>query len=176
MHHRSLGGDRLQSSENQLWWSSQRVKPWRTLRSRTVNHITFQSVQTLHFTAADEPSVTLHQGTWTLVANRNGEQIMITAPDTRRQMALSQPAPAKRRIKHKSQRVNWTPKGEDHPKAKLSETDVLEMRELFNDKSYRKDFGSDHQILMDFAKIYNIHYSTAYKIVHGQSWKHLNNV
>ncbi len=101
---------------------------------------------------------------------------MITAPDTRRQMALSQPAPAKRRIKHKSRLVNWTPKGEDHPKAKLSETDVLEMRELFNDKSYRKDFGSDHQILMDFSKIYNIHYSTAYKIVHGQSWKHLNNV
>jgi predicted transcriptional regulator len=28
---------------------------------------------------------------------------------------------------------------------------------------------------MDFAKIYNIHYTTAYKIVHGQSWKHLNN-
>ncbi len=176
MHHRSLGGDRLQSSENQLWWSSQRVNPWRTLRSRTVNHITFQSVQTLHFTAADQPSVTLNQGTWTLVANRNGEQIMITAPDTRRQVAVVPPAPAKRRIKRRSRLVNWTPKGEDHPKAKLSETDVLEMRELFNDKSYRKDFESDHQILMDFAKIYNVHYTTAYKIVHGQSWKHLNNV
>jgi len=176
MHHRSLGGDRLQSSENQLWWSSQRVKPWRTLRSRTVNHITFQSVQTLHFTAADEPSVTLHQGTWTLVANRNGEQIVITAPDTRRQVALGLPAPVKRRVKHKRRPVDWAPKGEDHPKAKLTESDVLEMRELFNDKSYRKDFESDHQILMYFAKIYNVHYTTAYKIVHGQSWKHLNNV
>ena len=50
-----------------------------------------------------------------------------------------------------------------------------EMREIFNDKSYRKYFGSDHQILEEFAKIYNIHYTTAYKIVRGQSWKHLNN-
>lgn len=165
----------MQSSENQLLWSSQRVNPWCTLRSRTVNHITFQSVQLLNFTAEDQPSITLSQGTWTLVANRNGEQIMITAPDTRRQLQMVQPTPAKRHIKRRGRMVDWAPKGEDHPKAKLSEADVIEMRELFKDVSYRKEFESDHQILMDFAKIYSIHYSTAYKIVHGQSWKHLNN-
>lgn len=165
----------MQSSENQLSWSSQRVKPWRTLRSQPVNHITFQAVQLLNFTEADRPSITLNQGVWTLVANRNGEQIMITAPDTRQHLRSAAPAPVERRVKKRSGRiVNWAPKGEAHPKAKLTEGDVREMRELFKDDSFREEFQSDHGVLMELAKIYNIHYSTVYKIVNGQSWKHLN--
>ena len=141
-----------------------------------MDHITFQSVQLLNFTAADDPHISLNQGTWTLVAHRNGERIMITAPDTRCQVQKLFPTPSKRQVRRKGRIVDWAPKGEEHPKAKLTEADVLEMRELFKDKSYRKEFDCDHQILMDFSKIYNIHYTTAYKIVHGQSWKHLNNV
>lgn len=166
----------MQSSEKRLSWSSQRVKPWCTLRSQPVNHIAFQAVQLLNFTEADQPYISLDQGIWTLVANRNGEQIMITAPDTRQQLENVAPTPVKRRVKRRRGRiVDWAPKGEEHPKAKLTEGDVREMRELFKDNSFRQEFDSDHKVLMEFAKIYNIHYTTAYKIVHGQSWKHLNN-
>lgn len=140
-----------------------------------MNHISFQPVQLLNFTEADQPCISLDQGVWTLVATRNGEQIMITAPDNRHQLQQVAPRPVKQRVKRRGQINTWAPKGEEHPKAKLSEADVMEMRELFNDKNYRAEFQSDHKVLMDFAKIYNIHYTTAYKIVHGQSWKHLNN-
>jgi len=138
-----------------------------------VNHIAFQAVQLLNFTEADQPCVTVDQGIWTLVANRNGEQIMITAPDMRQRMSPIQPVLVKRQGRKQPRSFNQILKGEEHPKAKLTAQDVTEMRELFKDKSYRSEFGSEHKVLMEFAKIYNIHYTTAYKIVRGQSWKHL---
>ncbi len=98
---------------------------------------------------------------------------MITAPDTRAQMNSVAPAPVRRRLKKHGRIVDWALKGEEHPKAKLTDGDVLEMRELFKDRAFREEFKSDHKILTEFAKIYNIHYTTAYKIVNGHSWKHL---
>jgi len=66
--------------------------------------------------------------------------------------------------------------GEAHAKAKLTEQDVREMRELFNDKGYRSTFKSSYEMYLDLAKTYKVHYTTAYKIINGQSWKHVANV
>lgn len=140
-----------------------------------MNRIEFSSIQLLSLTESDNPTITLDQGMWTLVANRNGEQIMITAPDVRNQLPKTQPVSYQRRVKKNRRKVDLIPRGEDHPKAKLTEEDVREIRNLFVDPDYRREFDNDHQVLIDLAKVYRIHYTTVYKIVNNQSWKHIIN-
>jgi hypothetical protein len=141
-----------------------------------MNRIEFRPIQLLSFTEADQPNITLEQGVWTLVANRNGEQIMITAPDNRKSLYKAQPVSHARQVKKKKTRkTDLISRGENHPKAKLTESDVRELRNLFNDPDYRREFDSDHQVLMDLSKVYGIHHTTVYKIVNNMSWRHLAN-
>jgi len=141
-----------------------------------MNRIEFRPMQLLSFTEEDQPSITLDQGMWTLVANRDGEQIMITAPDNRKSLYNAQPVSQARQVKKKKARkMDLVPRGENHPKAKLTESDVREIRSLFNDPGYRSEFNCDHQVLMDLSKVYGIHYTTVYKIVNNVSWRHLTN-
>lgn len=140
----------------------------------------FKAVQLLQLGEADNPSVRLEDGTLTISANRDGDQILITTPVPRTfELAkqTSPPTPVKRVIKATRRKSRYwdrnAPRGEDHSKAKLKEQDIREMRALFHDEKYRKSFGSMNAMYVDIAKAYDVHYTTVRKIVHGQSWRHV---
>jgi hypothetical protein len=153
-----------------------------------MNSFQFQAVQVLNLSAEDHPTCRIEGHQLTLTATRNGEQIIITAPIsnssevvklTQQPKAVKMPTPARPQLRKSTHRrtVNRDyPRGEQHPKAKLTEQDIKEMRELFADPDYINTFRSTYEAYIDLAKTYKIHYTTVYKIVNGQSWKHVANV
>ena len=153
-----------------------------------MNSFQFQPTQVLNLSAADHPTCHIAGHQLTLTATRNGEQIIITAPIsnssevlklTQQSKAVKMPVPARPQLRKSTQRheVNRDHlRGEQHPKAKLTERNIKEMREIFADPDYIKGFRSTYEAYMDLAKTYKIHYTTVYKIVNGQSWKHVANV
>ena len=153
-----------------------------------MNSFQFQAVQVLNLSAEDHPTFRIEGHQLTLTATRNGEQIIITAPIsnssevlklTQQPTAVKMPAPARPKFRRSTHRrtVNRDyPRGEQHPKAKLTEQDIKDMREIFADPDYIKSFRSTYEAYIDLAKTYKIHYTTVYKIVNGQSWKHVANV
>ena len=153
-----------------------------------MNSFQFQAVQVLNLSAEDNPTCRIEGHQLTLSAIRNGEQIIITAPIanssevlklTQQPTVVKMPAPARPQFRKSPRRRTVTrdyPRGEQHPKAKLTEQDIKDMRELFSDPDYIKTFRSTYEAYIDLAKTYKIHYTTVYKIVNGQSWKHVANV
>jgi hypothetical protein len=153
-----------------------------------MNSFQFQAGQVLNLSAEDHPTCRIEGHQLTLTATRNGEQIIITAPIsnssevvklTQQPKAVKMPTPARPQLRKSTHRrtVNRDyPRGEQHPKAKLTEQDIKEMRELFADPDYINTFRSTYEAYIDLAKTYKIHYTTVYKIVNGQSWKHVANV
>lgn len=136
----------------------------------------FKAVQLLQLREADNPTVRIEDGTLTISADRDGDQILITTPVTDTlELPKQVAAPvAARKVQRKQRYWNRnSPRGEDHAKAKLKEQDIREMRAMFRDEQYRKGFGSMYALYIDIAKAYNVHYTTVYKIVHGQSWRHV---
>jgi hypothetical protein len=153
-----------------------------------MNSFQFQAVQVLSLSAEDHPTFRIEGHQLTITATRNGEQIIITAPIanssevlklTQQPKAVKMPAPARPQLRKSTHRhaVNRDYlRGEQHPKAKLTEKDIKGMRELFADPDYMNTFRSTYEAYLDLAKTYKIHYTTVYKIVNGQSWKHVANV
>lgn len=142
--------------------------------------IEFRAIQLLAFTEEDKPAIVRGQGVWTLLAQRNGERIMITAPDlettdSAAHLSNLQPGPVTRTIRRQSRPYAKVPKGELHPKSKLSEKDVVEMRSIFKEGMQSNEYGSEHKLLLAIAEAFKVHYTTVYKIVRGQSWKHVKN-
>jgi hypothetical protein len=140
----------------------------------------FKAVQLLQLGEADNPTIRLEDGTLTITADRDGDQILITTPVPSTSSLSSQLQKPKAvqiapKIVRKKPRYRNTnvPKGEAHSKAKLTEQDVREMRSLFGDSEYRKGFGSIYGICEEIGKVYGVHVTTVYKIVHGQSWRHV---
>jgi len=145
-----------------------------------VSTFQFKAVQLLQLSESDNPVISIEDGTLTITANREGDKIYITTPvPSTFELAkqASPPTPVKRVVKATRRKSRYwernAPRGEDHSKAKLKEQDIREMRALFHDEKYRKSFGSMYAMYVDIAKAYDVHYTTVYKIVHGQSWRHV---
>lgn len=140
----------------------------------------FKAVQLLQLSATDNPVISIEDGTLTITAHREGDKIYITTPvpstsPLSSQLQKPKAAQIAPKIVRKKPRYRHSnaPKGEAHSKAKLTEQDVREMRSLFGDSEYRKGFGSIYAICEEIAKAYGVHVTTVYKIVHGQSWRHV---
>ena len=151
-----------------------------------MSSFTFHEVQLLNITKDDRPQIQIQDGVMTLMATRGGDQIMITAPvqDATEISKIAAASQIKAAIKPANKRRVFKPRrnfggrqryGENHPKAKLTEQDIREMRALASDEAYKLEFESPHHMYMDLGNIYKVHYTTVYKIVHGQSWKHVVN-
>lgn len=142
--------------------------------------IEFRAIQLLAFTEEDRPAIIRSQGVWTLLAQRNGERIMITAPDLEAvdpatHLSNLRPRPVTRTVRRKSRPYAKVAKGEMHPKAKLREEDVIEMRSIFKDGMKNNEYESEHKLIVAIADAFKVHYTTVYKIIRGQSWKHVKN-
>jgi|LakMenE01Jun11ns_1017448.scaffolds.fasta_scaffold9872590_3 hypothetical protein len=62
------------------------------------------------------------------------------------------------------EKISENSRGENHPKVKLKESDILLIREYYKNKTYNQK---------EVAKIFNISYSLVTKINNGTLWKHL---
>lgn len=153
-----------------------------------MNSFQFQAVQVLNLAAEDHPLCKIEGRQLIITANRGADRIEINValphssellrlPQQAQPIQIQAPAhPQLRKRKNRRSANRVYACGEAHAKAKLTEQDVREMRELFNDASYRRTFKSSYEVYLDLAKTYKIHYTTAYKIINGQSWKHVANV
>lgn len=145
-----------------------------TFAQPNVNPFQFQAIQVLNLTPDDKPTCKIEGRQLTVSATRGGDQIMITIPlssaDNLIDFPKKETMPMKV-VRSSTRRVYK--RGEAHFRAKLTDQDVLEMRELARDASYRKSFKSTYEMYLDLAKTYKIHYTTAYKILKRLSWKHL---
>jgi hypothetical protein len=141
----------------------------------------FQAIQTLAIAKEDNPHVDVRDGQLILTAERNNERIMITAPlasvmPTAVKTTVKAPArPRRNKSKRKGEELPVTdPRvGENNRLAKLTESDVREIRALAIDEDYQKEFGSMHEMFHAIGKVYGVHFTTAYNIVNRRSWKHV---
>jgi hypothetical protein len=140
----------------------------------------FQAIQTLDIVKEDNPHIDVRDGQLILTAERGDARIMITAPlnsvlpkvastNVRRPARRSKGA-----LKTRSLAANDPRVGEGNVLAKLTESDVREIRALAADKDYQKEFKSPSAMYMAIGKAYKVHFTTVYNIVHRQSWKHVN--
>lgn len=153
-----------------------------------MNSFQFEAVQVLNLTTEDHPLCKIEGRQMTITATRGTDQIVINValpsssellnlPQEKQPVRIQAPLrPQLRKAKPRRAMNRTYVRGEAHCRAKLTEQDVREMRELFADKDYRSTFNSSYEVYLDLAKTYKIHYTTAYKIINGQTWKHVANV
>jgi hypothetical protein len=138
----------------------------------------FQAVQTLDIASEDQPNIDVQNGKLILTAMRGGDQIRITAPlnsvipTITTKATVVKPA-ARSARKNRSNYTRNVSRGEDSGQAKLTEAQVREIKSLVKDVTYRKTYPSDHAMLVDIGKTYNVHYTTIYSIYRGVTWKHV---
>ena len=139
----------------------------------------FQAVQTLSISKEDSPHIDVRDGQLILTAERNNERIMITAPlnsvlPVASARSIKAPArrgrPARRTVAKPATDARV---GERNFNAKLTPELVAEMRAVFEDESFRKDFKSMHEMCHAMAEVYKVHFTTVYNIVNKRSWKHI---
>ena len=141
----------------------------------------FKSIQSLEISSNDNPSIDVRDGRLIITAERDDECIVISAPlagaipkvTTTKVKVEGRPARkahplAGRRLPSSDLRT-----GETNPHAKLTEQQVLKMRELAEDETFRKDFPSQMQICVKLSKMFGIHHSTVNSILNRTSWKHI---
>jgi len=133
----------------------------------------FRPVHLLELNDADSPSIDVQEGHLILTAERDGEQIRITAP---LKNVLPQVEATKVRKPHRSPR--FIPGGEKRAgelngMAKLTDAEVREMRLLLADQKLISSFPSKHALYLELAKTYKVHFATVRSIAHNQSWKHV---
>ena len=139
----------------------------------------FRAVQTLNIGPEDQPNIDVRDGQLILTAHRDGDQIMITAPinsvlpatTTVKAETVSR-RPIRRRPRIYRSTLNMR-RGEDSPKAKLTEVQVREIKSLLHDKKYRQSYSSTHAMMVDLGNVYNVHYTTIGHILSGKTWAHV---
>lgn len=134
---------------------------------------TFQSVQSLALSAEDHPQLDVRDGKIVLTAERSGERIMITAP-----LSGIVPTVAKTEVKTPKRRQTnpiqrTVPKGEQHKLSKLTEEQVKEIRAMAEDPSITKNYATRHELHIELARIYGVHFTTVNKIINRRSWAHI---
>ena len=133
----------------------------------------FQSIQSLEISKDDHPEIDVRDGRLVLTAQRGTERIMITAP-----IAGMVPVVAKRAVKVAGSKVTALPAtdrrvGENHALAKLTESDVREIKNILKDKKLSNSFKNKTKFYQELGKAYKVHFTTIANIACGASWKHV---
>lgn len=139
----------------------------------------FQPVQLLELSQADSPSIDVQDGKIILTAQRNGEQIRITAPLQNvlpQVQATTVQAPKRKAVTPSYGLLVTGPdkrRGEKNKMAKLTDEAVREIRLMLSDKKLVASYPSTHSLYLEIGKAYNIHFTTVRNIAQGNSWKHI---
>jgi hypothetical protein len=133
----------------------------------------FQSIQSLEISKDDHPEIDVRDGRLVLTAQRGTERIMITAP-----IAGMVPIVANRTVKTVNSKVATLPStdkrvGENHALAKLTESEVREIKNILKDKKLSSSFKNKTKFYQELGKDYKVHFTTIANIACGASWKHV---
>lgn len=141
----------------------------------------FSSIQSLEIHNDDNPSIDVRDGRLIITAERNNERIVITAPlagavprvAATKVTVAGRPARKAHPLAGRTLDASDLRTGETNPHAKLTEQQVIRMRELFNDENFTKDFSSRTQVIARLSKMFGVHQTTVNSIVNRVSWKHV---
>lgn len=133
----------------------------------------FRPVHLLELNDTDSPSIDVQEGHLILTAERNGEQIRITAPLKNVLPQVQATTVHKPRRSPRFMTGGEKRAGELNGMAKLTDSEVREMRLLLADPKLSAGFSSKQALYEEIAKIYKVHFATVRSIAHNQSWKHV---
>ena len=133
----------------------------------------FRPVHVLELLDADSPSIDVQDGRLILTAERDGEQLRITAPLKNvlpqvQATTVRKPYCTPRFMAGGDKRT-----GEQNGMAKLTDAEVREIRLLLADQKLVGSFHSKHALYSELAKTYKVHFATIRSIAYNQSWKHI---
>lgn len=135
----------------------------------------FRSFQLLELSDDDSPSIDVQDNQLILTAERDGEQIRITAPLTK-----VLPQVSARSVKMPGSSRRGKPlaggekrQGELNGMAKLTDEHVREIRLMLSDLKFTGSYHSRHALYEELARAYNVHMSTIRSIACNESWKHI---
>jgi hypothetical protein len=136
----------------------------------------FQSIHLLELSDADSPNIDVQNGQIVLTAQRNGEQIRITAP---LRQVLPQVAATTIKSPHvRRRRIATMPggdkrKGELNGMSKLTEQGVREIRLFLSDPNFVNSYPSTQSMCEELGRAYNVHAATIRNVIDNVSWKHV---
>ena len=136
----------------------------------------FQSIHLLELSDADSPNIDVQNGQIVLTAQRNGEQIRITAP--LRQVLPQVAATTVKSPRVRRRRIGTMPggdkrTGEMNGMSKLTEQAVREIRLFLSDSKFVNSYPSTQSMCEELGKAYNVHAATIRNVIDNVSWKHV---
>jgi hypothetical protein len=146
-----------------------------------MNSFSFQNIQSLEITAADQPSLNVADDQLILTATRNGSRIMITAPlshiiPTPVQTTVKSNVKASRMVsslKGKTLDPSDDRVGEKNSNAKLNVGQVKEIRGMLKDDEFMGAYKSRTAAHREIARWYKVDTSCIYQIDNNLTWKHV---
>ena len=136
----------------------------------------FQSVQCLDLQCEDNPSIDVKDGRIVLTAQRGEERIIITSPLSGLMPGATKTylkAPARAKAATTSYARRARNQGQKNPISKLTEADVLEIRELAKDSLIQGKHQSKMKLYEELAQAYRVNKYTIKNVVERISWTHI---
>lgn len=134
----------------------------------------FQSIQSLEISAQDNPTIDVRDGRIFLIAERNQERIVISAPlqsvmpkvsaTTVKTAGRKKPSSLLGRNLHQ---------GVGNGMAKLNDDIVREIRTLVADKNLVKEYKNVTAMYAEIAESYKVSLWTIKNVAENISWKHV---
>jgi hypothetical protein len=146
-----------------------------------MNSFSFQNIQSLEITAADQPTLNVADDQLILTATRNGSRIMITAPlshiiPTPLQTTVKSNVKASRMVsslKGKILEVSDNRVGENNGNAKLNIYQVKEIKMFLKNEKIMSGYKSRTAAHRELAFIHKVDASCIYQIDNNLTWKHV---
>jgi hypothetical protein len=146
-----------------------------------MNSFSFQNIQSLEITAADQPSLNVADDQLILTATRNGSRIIITAPlghiiPTPVQTTVKSNVKSSRRVgslKGKTLDPSDDRVGENNGNAKLNVGQVKVIRAKLKNDEFMGTYKSRTAAHREIARSYKVDTSCIYQIDNNLTWKHI---
>jgi len=146
-----------------------------------MNSFSFQNIQSLEITAADQPSLNVADDQLVLTATRNGSRIMITAPlshiiPTPVQTTVKSNVKASRKVSSLKGKIldpSDERVGEKNGNAKLNVGQVKVIKTKLKCDKFMGDYKSRTAAHRVLAGWYEVDTSCIYQIDNNLTWKHV---
>ena len=146
-----------------------------------MNSFSFQNIQSLEITAADQPSLNVADDQLVLTATRNGSRIMITAPlshiiPTPVQTTVKSNVKASRKVSSLKGKIldpSDDRVGEKNGNAKLNVNQVKVIKTKLKCDKFMCDYKSRTAAHRVLAGWYEVDTSCIYQIDNNLTWKHV---
>lgn len=151
----------------------------------TNNPFLVRQIQVLEITSDDNPKIDIQKDRLLISACINQVDTLISVPlssaiaipttekDPPKTKSVVKPRPARRRSYAAYHPIGKSRQGELNGMAKLSQEEVLEIKQFLLDSTYMNSFNSKTQAYKDLATVYNVTHSCIMLIDTNRTWKHV---